>query len=275
MVGDKPGLTPGGLLLGAILQRAGFKEVNNVSRETLGGALCPGVLPCLGSSNPLSSVARHPRIGPVTLPLNIPELFKPFGISPESDDVERLRSYLGLLLKWNAKINLVGQANEAECVTRHFGETLFLTRYLDLNGRLLDIGSGAGFPGLALKITCPELEATLLEPVAKKRAFLKEVTRVCQFEHVTVLGDRLDEFSSRLAGNKFDYATSRGVGGFSQLIEKAAGCLKPSGLLCLWLGHDDASDLAGKLSPFEWQQPIQIPLSLRREILIGKLKPSP
>ncbi|MGH9403017.1 MAG: 16S rRNA (guanine(527)-N(7))-methyltransferase RsmG, partial [Terriglobia bacterium] len=88
-----------------------------------------------------------------------------------------MSTYLGLLLRWNEKINLTAIRTPEECVTRHFAESLFLARHEQLNGRLLDIGSGAGFPGLALKVAVPELAVTLLEPVAKKRAFLKEVVR--------------------------------------------------------------------------------------------------
>ena len=203
------------------------------------------------------------------------ELLDPFGIRLNSDQTGRLLVYLDLLLKWNSKINLIGKSSGEECVTRHFGESLFLGRAMGLDGSLLDIGSGAGFPGLALKIIYPDLEATLLEPVTKKRAFLKEVIRICQFEHVGVLGQRLEDFSSQLAENKYNYATSRAVGGFANLIENAAACLKPKGRLCLWLGHQDASAIVLSRTPFKWQKPVLIPLSLRREILIGELQQSP
>ena len=101
-----------------------------------------------------------------------------------------------LLLRWNEKINLTAIRNPAECVTRHFGESLFLAHHVNLQGSLLDIGSGAGFPGLALKIVFPELSVTLLEPVTKKRAFLKEAARVCGFSQVSVRGERLEESAS-------------------------------------------------------------------------------
>ena len=204
----------------------------------------------------------------------ITELLDPFGIRLNGDQTVRLLVYLDLLLKWNAKISLVGRSSAEECVTRHFGESLFLSRCMALKGRLLDIGSGAGFPGLALKITCPDLAVTLLEPVAKKRAFLKEVIRICQFDQVTVLGQRVEDFSAQLNDSKYDYSTSRAVGGFTNLIENAAVCIKPGGKLCLWLGHDDAAAIAQSQSPFTWNPPIPIPLSLRREILIGEFQQS-
>ena len=204
-------------------------------------------------------------------PTRVRDLLEPFGLGLASEHVDKLLIYLELLLKWNAKINLVGQAAAEECVTRHFGESLFLPRLVALRGRLLDIGSGAGFPGLALKILCPALEVTLLEPVAKKRAFLKEVARVCQFEGVQVLGDRLKDFSPRAPAAKFDFATSRAVGGFETLVKHAAECLSPRGMLCLWLGHEDAASIVAVESRFDWRPPQPIPLSRRREIIIGEL----
>lgn len=189
-----------------------------------------------------------------------------------SDQIDKLLIYLVLLLKWNSKINLIGQASEEETITRHFGESLYIARFEDLPGRLLDIGSGAGFPGLALKIVNTELEITLLEPITKKRAFLKEVTRQCRFDHVTVLGDRLEDFSKGLADPKFDLATSRAVGGFPSLIENAARCLKPGGRLCLWVGNADAASISASCPQFRWGNPRPIPMSRNRGILIGELE---
>src|SRR3970040_314440 len=105
---------------------------------------------------------RNPKIVLVISRPRITELLEPFGLSITAEQTDRLLAYLELLIRWNSKINLVGPASNEECVTRHFGESLFLQRWVDLNGSLLDIGSGAGFPGLALKIVCPGLEVTLL-----------------------------------------------------------------------------------------------------------------
>ena len=121
-------------------------------------------------------------------------LLEPFGIDLSADQTSQLVAYLELLLRWNKKINLTGIRDGESCVSRHFGESLYLGRWVRLNGRLLDIGSGAGFPGLSLKIIFPDLSVTLLEPVAKKRAFLKEVARVCGMDLVEVRGERLEDF---------------------------------------------------------------------------------
>ena len=103
------------------------------------------------------------------------QLLEPFALDLSSAQSDQILAYLQLLLRWNQKINLTAIRDPEECVTRHFGESLFLARPFHLYGDLLDIGSGAGFPGLALKIALPEISVTLIEPVAKKEHFLRKL----------------------------------------------------------------------------------------------------
>src|SRR5579863_5891470 len=145
-------------------------------------------------------------------------LLEPFQLELNSSQVSMLLAYLDLLLRWNRKINLTSIRTEEECVTRHFGESLYLARWIALQGNLLDIGSGAGFPGLALRIAFPELATTLLEPVAKKRAFLKEAARVCGISEVDVRPERLEDFVRQNPAAKFETITARAVGHFDSLI---------------------------------------------------------
>ena len=121
-------------------------------------------------------------------------LLIPFGLELTSRQVEQMTIWMELLIRWSAKINLTTIRTPEEIVTRHFAESMYLAKFLALRGRLLDVGSGAGFPGLALKIIEPQLHVVLLEPVGKKRAFLKEVVRECGFESVEVLGDRIEDY---------------------------------------------------------------------------------
>jgi 16S rRNA (guanine(527)-N(7))-methyltransferase RsmG len=157
-------------------------------------------------------------------------------------------------------------------VTRHFGESLFLARHMELRGSLLDIGSGAGFPGLALKIGFPAISVTLLEPVAKKRAFLKEAARACGFHQVEVRGERLEDFVDAIPAPAFDFATMRAVGNLEVLAPLAARCLKPNGSLCLWLTQDQTAGLGSIECGLTWSEPLPVPLSRASEIWLG-LKP--
>jgi 16S rRNA (guanine527-N7)-methyltransferase len=198
------------------------------------------------------------------------EILQPFGLTLSARQLAQILAYLELLLRWNRRINLTSLTRPEECLTRHFGESLFLARAVRLEGRLLDVGSGAGFPGLALKIACPELAVTLLEPVGKKRAFLKEAARACGFDAVEVRSERLQDYAPSVAG-RFDAATVRALGQTADAVLNLTPCLKPGGLMCLWLGRSQVESL-GSTRNLEWRAPIELPLSKSRVILIGTVR---
>jgi 16S rRNA (guanine527-N7)-methyltransferase len=196
-------------------------------------------------------------------------LLEPFEVRLSDDSIDKLVVYLDLLLRWNRKINLTAIRTPEECVTRHFGESIFLSRLTRLRGRLLDVGSGAGFPGLAVKLIAADLEVVLLEPVAKKRAFLKEVSRVCELTGVDVLGRRLEEYCRGEQRPELDIITLRAVGGLESLVPIARGLLKRDGHLCLYIGSPQAHAIRAGNPDLIWQVPAEIPLSHDRQILQG------
>jgi 16S rRNA (guanine(527)-N(7))-methyltransferase RsmG len=205
------------------------------------------------------------------------ELLKPFGLEVDSRQLGQVAVYTDLLLRWNKAVNLTAIRRAEEIVTRHFGESMYLATKVKFDGPLLDIGSGAGFPGLALKISLPELHEVLLEPVAKKRAFLKEVVRACELTHVDVLGDRVEEFA---AGHEsmFKAATVRAVGGLNEILPAAWQALSDHGWLYLWLtgltARPLADGFAGFNSLFTDSMSIRVPMSRDREIWCGRRRPA-
>ena len=198
------------------------------------------------------------------------QLLEPFGLALSSDQISQLIAYLELLLRWNQKINLTAIRDPESCVTRHFGESLYLSRWVELKGRLLDIGSGAGFPGLSLKIVFPHLSVTLLEPVAKKRAFLKEVARVCGMSLVEVRGERLEDFARGPSLALYDSATTRAVGHLEELVPLAGRCLKTGGELFLWLSRRQASTLGYGKNAITEVRRLPLPGGGQGEIWWGK-----
>ncbi len=249
-----------------------------VARRGLQGAKCAinGALAALLSVifRPLRP-ACHGRLVAATIicgmlnEAKVLGLLEPFALELTAYQIKQMLRYLGILLRWNSKINLTAIRDEEECITRHFGESLYLGRWVQLQGQSLDIGSGAGFPALALKIAFPNLRVTLLEPNAKKRAFLKQVARTCGMESVEVRGDRLEEFASKSCPVLYDTITARAVGHLELLIPETARCLRPGGRLCLWLGKKQARTLCGAYQAFEWRPPIGLPLTREREIWVG------
>lgn len=195
------------------------------------------------------------------------ELLRPCRVELGGHALWQIETYVELLARWNEKINLTAIRDREEMVARHFGESFLLARDERLDGRLLDIGSGAGFPGLALKIACPIVEVTLLEPVGKKRAFLLEAVRVCGFTGVTVRRERLEALEPLEGG--FGTITARAVGNLGELVEYVKPLLAESGRLCLWLSRRQAIDLRAAKPDFNWLREISVPWSFERVILTG------
>lgn len=130
-----------------------------------------------------------------------------------------LRHYCALLLKWQEKINLISPTTTKDAWARHFKDSLQLLTRLPDSGRLYDLGSGAGFPGLVLAIAQPDLEVTLVESDSKKCAFLQTVSRETG-ARVRILNSRIE--AAGLSEPAPDILTARALAGLSELLDYAA-----------------------------------------------------
>jgi len=144
---------------------------------------------------------------PALTTVRIAELLQPFYASPPPDLLDQLSVYLDLLLKWNARTNLTSIRDPEEIVRRHFGESLFTAAHLPACGTLLDLGSGAGFPGIPIQLALPQLKVTLAESQNKKAAFLREAVRTLGLP-AQVWADRAENLPP---GTCFDVVTLRAV----------------------------------------------------------------
>ena len=179
----------------------------------------------------------------------------------------QVSAYLDLLLRWNARINLTAVRDPEAMVTRHFGESFFAARLLlapESSSSAIDLGSGAGFPGLPLKIFAPALVLTLIESNQKKAAFLKEVVRALGLTGVDVLAGRAEDLSATA-----DLVTLRAVEQYDRALQTAARLVAPRGRLALLIGCPQAERTPELLSGFAWQVPLPIPESSARVLLIG------
>ena len=145
-----------------------------------------------------------------------------FGIALSDEQVRQFSAYQSLLLDWNERVNLTAITTPQDVQTRHFVDSLSCTLLTgDLNGQsLVDIGSGAGLPGLPLKILYPAMTLTLVDSVGKKTAFLELVAKELGLTKVTVLLARAEELGQDAAHReRYDWAVARAVAHLSPLME--------------------------------------------------------
>jgi 16S rRNA (guanine527-N7)-methyltransferase len=197
----------------------------------------------------------------------IGESLAPFEI-PASDDLcTKVRIYISVLLHWNKRVSLTTVTDPKEILRFHFGESLFASRRVPISdGRLADVGSGAGFPGLPLRMAIPSLNVVLIESNGRKSAFLSEVLRELGLDHVEVFRGRMEDFGQQ--GSKFDFVTARALGQTDKLLSWSRQQLTPDGKLILWLGSDDCEKIS-RQRRWNWRHPMHIPGSQRRYLLIG------
>jgi 16S rRNA (guanine527-N7)-methyltransferase len=198
------------------------------------------------------------------------EALEPYGVLPTIDLVARTKTYIELLLKWNKSVSLTTITKPEDILRFHFGESLFALSMLPVEkSRLADVGSGAGFPGIPLAMARPSLDVRLIEPNAKKFAFLNEVIRQIGMGNVTAVRARTADLQA--SSDRFDIITARAVGQFDELLGWAKGKLAPGGQVVLWLGGEDAK-LISDDGRFEWSPEVRIPHTDRRLILAGSLR---
>jgi 16S rRNA (guanine527-N7)-methyltransferase len=235
--------------------------------------------------------------------------------------LQYISTYIDLLLRWNARINLTAIRDPEEIVTRHFGESLFAARHLfpevarlgyreraALQGRVrhteetgalapevitaADLGSGAGFPGIPIKLWSPHLALTLIESNHKKSAFLGEVVRSLALTNVNIFPGRAEQLLPRHAlsdpaGNApsgrtgihqqsldragFDLVTVRAVERFASILPVAASLVSPGGRLALLIGTSQLDQTHASLPTLAWDPPLPIPQSQSRTLLIARL----
>jgi 16S rRNA (guanine527-N7)-methyltransferase len=178
-----------------------------------------------------------------------------------------IQKYISVLLRWNKKIALTTITDPPDIVRFHFGESMFGASALPIKeGRLADVGTGAGFPGLALKLLLPSLDLILIESNAKKASFLSECIRELNLAGVEVYRGRFEDIKSE--ERRFDFVTARALGRYSDLVVWSQRQLVPGGALVLWLGEQDAMEIR-RTSNFDWRAPVPIAGSDRRVLLFG------
>lgn len=194
-------------------------------------------------------------------------LLRPFA-EPNPTQLEQTAVYLNLLLKWNAKVSLTSVRNPWQMVTRHFGESYFAARELlssEPAATVIDLGSGAGFPGLPLAMFAPAVQVTLIESNAKKVAFLNEVIAALKLGNARVVRQRAEVY----AGSA-DLVTMRAVEKFEATAPIAVQLVSAGGRLALMIGASQVSAARLVVSGLTWAPLRDIPGSHSRILMVGR-----
>lgn len=164
---------------------------------------------------------------------------------PVSAPVEGLVDYLALLSRWNRAFNLSAVRDPLEMVPRHLLDSLATLPYLE-GSRLLDVGSGAGLPGIPVALCRPDLQVTLLDTNGKKTRFLRQAALELGLKQVTVVQDRIERWST---DSFFDTVTARAFARMDQFVHGAGRFVAPHGLILAMKGRFDRDSETAEMPP--------------------------
>ena len=188
--------------------------------------------------------------------MNIKEFSKIFknyleglNIELNEEKVQKFYTYMNLIIERNEKINLTAITKPEEIILKHFVDSLTISKYIKENSSLIDVGTGAGFPGIPLNIYRNDLKITLMDSLNKRINFLNEVIKELKLENIETIHSRAEELGkNKKFREQFDFATSRAVANFSTLSEYLIPFIKVGGkCICMKSANiDDELETAGK-----------------------------
>lgn len=158
---------------------------------------------------------------------------------------EQELQFLDELLRWNKQVNLTSIRDRGEALEKHLLDSLVLLNYLPASGRLLDMGSGGGLPGIPLAIARPGLQVVSVDSVGKKINFQKHIKRFLSLENLLPIHSRLESIDP---GEPFDFVVARALSGFSTLVKLSAPLLRTGGQLLVMKGPEGEAELEAFLA---------------------------
>ena len=168
---------------------------------------------------------------------------KEIGINITDKQLDDLEKYFNLLVEWNEKMNLTGITLKEEVYLKHFYDSLTLNKIIDLNkvDTMCDIGTGAGFPGLVIKILFPHIKVTLVDSLNKRITFLNEVINSLKLENIEAIQARIEEYGT-INREKYDLVVARAVASLPVLLEYATPLVKVDGYFVAMKGNEENLD---------------------------------
>ena len=201
------------------------------------------------------------------------------------EQLEQFFVYMNLLIEWNEKMNLTAITEPEEIVLKHFIDSVTILNKLDNYAKIVDVGTGAGFPGIPLSIMNPTLKITLVDSLNKRLIFLQEVVNKLNLKNIEIIHARAEEFGqNKKYRESFDFATSRAVANLATLSEYLIPLIKVNGKVISMKAadaHDEIKDakkaieiLGGKIEKIDEFNLPQSDIG-RTVIIIRKEKQTP
>lgn len=174
----------------------------------------------------------------------IKEYSKEISIELSEEQIEKFYKYMNLLLEWNEKINLTAITDEKEVILKHFIDSITINKYIDKGDKVVDMGTGAGFPGIPIKIIRDDVEIVLVDSLNKRINFLNEIIEKLELKNIKTIHARAEEFGRmKEYREKFDKATSRAVANLSTLSEYLMPLVKVQGRCICMKGSEIKEEL--------------------------------
>jgi len=196
------------------------------------------------------------------------------GLPTSDEQIHAFSIYLSELKKWNKAYNLTGLKKDEDIIIKHFLDSLLYLKAIPDGGiKVADIGTGAGFPGIPIKIIRPEISMYLIEPSGKKSAFLRHIIRLLQLRNINVIEKRIEEVKvNQELTSPVDVAVTRALFDIKEFIKNASHIVKKDGLLILNKGPKVKEELMGIEGMTYEILVIALPLSnIKRNIVVVKL----
>jgi len=193
------------------------------------------------------------------------------GLPIGQSTAEQVCAYFELLQKWNTRMNLTARMAPVEVLENLFAESFLGARLLrSEDSPCLDIGSGAGFPGMAMKVYRPDLELILMEPRQKRAAFLAALKRELGLKGVEILSCRLEADPLPILPRLPAVLISRGVGNQAAILKAGRPLLSGSRKVLLFMTPGSAAALRKRLEEIQWNDPVPVPWNINHVLLTGQ-----
>lgn len=166
------------------------------------------------------------------------------GVSLDEKMLEKFYNYKNLIVEWNEKINLTAITEDLEFAVKHFIDSLTINKYIETNKTIIDIGTGAGFPGIPIKIVNPENKVILFDSLNKRLKVLDDIIEKIGLNNIETLHGRAEEtFKNKNNREKYDIATSRAVAALNVLVELMLPAVKVGGICICMKGNNADSEI--------------------------------